>query len=583
MGEGPNALVIGAGFAGLGAAARLCSQGYNVTVLEARGHVGGRARTVSMAGMAVELGAGWLRGAEPARNSLQRLALRESIPTTRGDDGSARAWRTDADGARLAARVDEDSWRACADSFETEVELHWREWDQSDTLQSQLERWIKTRSMSAEAQAGCAALIALELADLPLGAGLGKLGARALGKDDELRGPDNLVDPSEGGHASLVGALRAEIERDDDERPRGRACQIRKEEAVVGIAWGTGLASERKGEAAGGVSVELESGERVHAAFAITTIPLGVLKAGDVAFSPRLPEGKATALDRLGVGVVNRVALLYSAHFWQAEPGGKRAWLQPIALADAAAEDEADEADAGRGLAFWNGAQFGLSAPGGQAVVVAIVGGRLAERWESETSDGTLAGRADKLFRSLFAEEASAGVQLVDSAVSRWRNETWSRGSSSYLRPGARPSDRAALCATDGGVLFWAGEHCSTQHPATTHGAYNTGTAAARQAEGLFPLPGRLRRESVIALSVVFVVCVCASAIGGLFAYRRSQGAERPKDVEPPKTATLTRPSEPQAEDGVSRRQQRRAAAEQAAPAARPGMASPADEPKLRI
>ena len=41
----------------------------------------------------------------------------------------------------------------------------------------------------------------------------------------------------------------------------------------------------------------------------IVTVPLGCLKAGDIAFEPPLPAWKAAAIARLGFGDLNKVVL----------------------------------------------------------------------------------------------------------------------------------------------------------------------------------------------------------------------------------------------------------------------------------
>ena len=56
-------IVVGAGFAGLAAAATLRAAGVATLVLEATAQPGGRARTQEIApGLSVELGATWLHG-----------------------------------------------------------------------------------------------------------------------------------------------------------------------------------------------------------------------------------------------------------------------------------------------------------------------------------------------------------------------------------------------------------------------------------------------------------------------------------------------------------------------------------------
>lgn len=57
---GSKVVVIGAGFAGIGAAELLLEAGFDVEVVEARDRVGGRAHTVSLGGFPADLGANWL-------------------------------------------------------------------------------------------------------------------------------------------------------------------------------------------------------------------------------------------------------------------------------------------------------------------------------------------------------------------------------------------------------------------------------------------------------------------------------------------------------------------------------------------
>jgi len=59
----PSCAVVGAGAAGLAAAARLASAGWAVTVLEARGRLGGRCAQAELGGEVVDLGAEFSHGA----------------------------------------------------------------------------------------------------------------------------------------------------------------------------------------------------------------------------------------------------------------------------------------------------------------------------------------------------------------------------------------------------------------------------------------------------------------------------------------------------------------------------------------
>ena len=48
----------------------------------------------------------------------------------------------------------------------------------------------------------------------------------------------------------------------------------------------------------------------------LSTVPIGVLKAGDITFTPALPQSKLDALDLIGVGNGGKLYLQFSSRFW---------------------------------------------------------------------------------------------------------------------------------------------------------------------------------------------------------------------------------------------------------------------------
>ena len=51
----------------------------------------------------------------------------------------------------------------------------------------------------------------------------------------------------------------------------------------------------------------------------IVTVPLGVLKAGSIAFAPALPQETQSAIDRLGFGTLDKMYLQFDRVFWDAD------------------------------------------------------------------------------------------------------------------------------------------------------------------------------------------------------------------------------------------------------------------------
>ena len=52
----------------------------------------------------------------------------------------------------------------------------------------------------------------------------------------------------------------------------------------------------------------------------IVTVPLGVLKAGSIAFTPSLPGRTQRAIDVLGYGTLDKIYLQFDEVFWDEEP-----------------------------------------------------------------------------------------------------------------------------------------------------------------------------------------------------------------------------------------------------------------------
>ena len=99
-------LVIGAGIAGLTAARDLAVDGYDVAILEARERIGGRIWTSHELGVPADLGASWIHGFED--NPIARLARRHAIEIVRTNISSVTPARYrsmvlyDEDGHRLS-------------------------------------------------------------------------------------------------------------------------------------------------------------------------------------------------------------------------------------------------------------------------------------------------------------------------------------------------------------------------------------------------------------------------------------------------------------------------------------------------
>jgi hypothetical protein len=79
--------------------------------------------------------------------------------------------------------------------------------------------------------------------------------------------------------------------------------------------------------------------------------------------------------------------------------------------------------------------------------------------------------------------ESSLNDAFIRSVFGEWGSDRFARGSYSHAGPDSQSDDYKAL-AEPIGNLFFAGEHTSSMHPATVHGAYMSGIRAASKVLG---------------------------------------------------------------------------------------------------
>jgi monoamine oxidase len=67
------------------------------------------------------------------------------------------------------------------------------------------------------------------------------------------------------------------------------------------------------------VRVRTAAGLEEECSHVVVTVPLAVLRQGGIAFDPPLPPERVGAIDRLGFGSYEKVAMLFEEPFWRAE------------------------------------------------------------------------------------------------------------------------------------------------------------------------------------------------------------------------------------------------------------------------
>ncbi|KAN0066562.1 hypothetical protein ACQY0O_000656 [Thecaphora frezii] len=494
----PHVLVLGGGIAGLTAARHLVARGIAVTLLEARQRLGGRILTwtpsststsspSSFGGTSthrIDLGASFVHGVNG--NPLTILAEQVPFTLSRASEASTR-YVLDRSGGKLldAAQSERLDYFSHATTFERLHEVVQRR----DTVPEEDESiWsaLVQRERYPDVWDGIdeeerrRILATASLWTGWAGARLEDVSLRWWGFEQEFPGEDAVVLP---GYDTLVDWSAEKVRKGG-----GTVLTDRK---VVRVE----LMDDDRVQ----VTATTASGatSRYTATHVVCTLPLGVMQRAPPTFQPALPVRRTAALYRLGMGLLNKVVLVYDRAWWNlttttAEkspwifllPPGFDAthgdWDQSCPFAKTEEEARKLITEAGLGI-------LDYSVIEGHPTLVAFVGPPVAQAVEMLDQQWTVEALHQRLVESfLDGDRASMVQQPLEGKVTMWGKEEESLGSYSFLPKGASPLDMEE-CKHPlwRGRLGFAGEHTENDCYASVHGAVMEGEREATRIANL--------------------------------------------------------------------------------------------------
>lgn len=433
-------IVVGGGMAGIAADRTLHDAGFDVTILEARGRLGGRTHTDHSLGTPIDLGASWIHGVDG--NPMAPLAEKLKIANGYTDflNRSLTAVQAFAeDGSLLDAKEYAKGLQLGAGSFDLAVgsELHPSP-DNARTLKEWIEYGLpKPNGLSFAAEEGFRyqSLISTEYVSA---ADWDELDLILQGQTARLPGGDYLLHGCDGrgGFNLITDYLAAGLD-------------VHLKTAVQGIE-----VSDK------GARLETSSGimdcDRI-----VLTVPLGVLKSKAIHFTPELPTAKGEAIARIGYGTYEKLVMRFDKFYWPKEA------------------QRFNYLSTGETSLFH--AWLNIGHYTGEPIIIAYHAHRRARRI-NEMSEGELLEQTVGVMQRIFGDNGYGQIPAPEAYVrTGWQHDPFSKGSYSFDRIGQRPDDRRVLAQPVGNRLFFAGEATHPHFHSSVHGAYETGVRAARE------------------------------------------------------------------------------------------------------
>nr|XP_010299708.1 PREDICTED: lysine-specific histone demethylase 1B isoform X2 [Balearica regulorum gibbericeps] len=193
----------------------------------------------------------------------------------------------------------------------------------------------------------------------------------------------------------------------------------------------------------------------------LVTVPLALLQKNAIQFNPPLSEKKIKAINSLGAGVIEKIALQFPYRFWDSKIQG----------ADFFGHIPPNSSQRGLFSVFYD-----MDPEGKQSILMSVVTGDAVTTIKN-FDDKQVLQQCMTVLRELFKEQEVPDP--VKFFVTRWSKDPWLQMAYSFVKTGGSGEAYDIIAEDIQGKIFFAGEATNRHFPQTVTGAYLSGVREA--------------------------------------------------------------------------------------------------------
>ncbi|EAW55401.1 lysine demethylase 1B [Homo sapiens] len=209
------------------------------------------------------------------------------------------------------------------------------------------------------------------------------------------------------------------------------------------------------------VQVTTTDGTGYSAQKVLVTVPLALLQKGAIQFNPPLSEKKMKAINSLGAGIIEKIALQFPYRFWDSKVQG----------ADFFGHVPPSASKRGLFAVFYD-----MDPQKKHSVLMSVIAGEAVASVRT-LDDKQVLQQCMATLRELFKEQ-----EVPDPTkyfVTRWSTDPWIQMAYSFVKTGGSGEAYDIIAEDIQGTVFFAGEATNRHFPQTVTGAYLSGVREA--------------------------------------------------------------------------------------------------------